>query len=90
MEAYFIHMSTLGRGSVPYLPVELREIIWSFLYPSIWIQCNICSTVIFQQTSSGKLLMIDLNYKMWDDVARCSSCAGQPRVNNQLHLHGFN
>lgn len=80
----FIHASTLGKGDIPYLPVEIRHIIWNYVYypyASAW--CSVCTKVISKKNADGTIVTVELNFRIWDGVIRCMSCSGYPLLNLQ-------
>ena len=73
--------ATLGAGSVPVLPVEIRRHVWEMradppkpATPCLW--CSVCGVAVLQYDGEYQLV----HYRHWDDVVRCLSCVGHPRV----------
>lgn len=78
----FIHASTLGKGNIPYLPMEIRHIIWNHVYyPYAWSWCSVCTKVVSKKYANGNTVVVELNFRIRDGVIRCISCSGYPLLN---------
>ena len=86
MAQTFINASTLGKGDIPYLPVEIRHIIWNHVYyPHALAWCSVCTKVVKKKYEDGTTVIVELNYRIWDGVIRCISCSGYPLLNFKRH-----
>ncbi len=80
----FIYASTLGKGNIPYFPLEIRHIIWNHVYyPCASAWCSVCTKVISQKNADGTMVTVELNFRIRDGVIRCMSCSGYPLLNLQ-------
>ena len=76
----FLKASTLGTETVPYFPPEIRHKIWMFSqYPKAKMWCSVCTATVLQELEDGTFEYLSSHYSVWDDVARCISCAGYPQ-----------
>lgn len=42
---YFIYHLSLGKYNIPYLPIELRILIWDKIFPKPYIVCNLYNQI---------------------------------------------
>lgn len=73
---YFMYITskcTESLQSLPYLPIEIRKIIWEQYHTIFKINCYICDTLlinlrILAEPYSGE------NYSIINGIARCYKC----------------
>ena len=72
----FLRACTLGRGSIPILPDDMRRHIWEFTYPRPVLWCSVCGVHVMERTSQGAFTLHHTNTDMWVDTPRCIGCSG--------------
>ena len=75
----FLRAATLGRGSIPVLPDDVRRHIWSYAHvPLLW--CSTCTVPIVVEGRDGLevLLPTASPARMWVETPRCRACSGHP------------
>lgn len=75
----FVHAATLGRGSVPVLPDDVRRHIYSFTFPRPVLWCSVCTAAVLQRSEDGTLRYTNSHPSMWADTPRCDGCTTYPR-----------
>lgn len=86
----FLAASTLGGrrgGSLPFLPVEIRQLIWSFCaeeettIPILW--CSVCGAAVLVLRASGhgptaspRYEYVNTHHMLWSEVPYCAECIG--------------
>ena len=70
---YFMYITSKCTGSLPYLPIEMRKIIWEQYHTIFKINCYVCDTLLINlrvlaEPYSGE------NYSIINGVARCYKC----------------
>lgn len=71
----FLSAATLGRGSVPRLPDDVRRHVWTFTYPRPVLWCAICGTDVLVRTQDWIFLPVNTHPSIWADTPRCMHCA---------------
>ena len=71
----FSRAATLGYGTVPVLPDDVRRHIWSFTYPRPILWCAACSVAVVVRTDDGAHVLVNTHPQMWFDTPRCDLCA---------------
>ena len=74
----FALAATLGRGSVPYLPEELRHLIWEWTFPRDLLWCSVCGVAVMQRACDGSVALVRTHQRLWWETPRCFACAGYP------------
>ena len=64
---------TVGRGTVPILPVELRRMVVDFSYPRTIAACAVCGKGVLAVTSDRRLVQL-CPYTFRSEECRCMSC----------------
>lgn len=73
-EIAFVHFATKGRGAVPYLPVEVRELIFSMTFPHTAARCDLCGAIVL--VISERACYFQLRpFKRLYSRCRCMPCA---------------
>lgn len=70
---YFMYITSKCTGNLPYLPIEIRKIIWEQYHTILNINCYICDTLlinlrILAEPYSGE------NYSIINGIAKCYKC----------------
>ena len=76
----FLCAATMGKGTVPVLPEEVRRHIWSFTYPRPILWCAVCSITVMIRTMDGREHIVNTHPCMWLDTPRCHNCCGYPHL----------
>lgn len=77
----FLMASTLARGTVPYLPDEVRRLVWTHvLFPMPILWCGSCGVPVLQRTKDNTYEYVDTHPSMWADTPRCIHCRGHPML----------
>lgn len=76
-ERDFVLLSTIGRGNVPYLPLEIRQIIFRKTFPRSLIVCNRCKDTVLMSSFTESLVENKPYTKVGDDFT-CISCISSP------------
>jgi hypothetical protein len=78
---YFIHLTSLPNSKIPYLPLELRQIIWDKAFKKTYIECNLCQKILFRfdnylpnQIENYNHDNLFLNYSIINGVGLCWPC----------------
>ena len=74
----FLRATTLGRGSVPPLPDDVRWYIWTFTYPRPVLWCTVCGVHVMERTHDGAFTLHHTYPELWLETPRCLSCVGYP------------
>lgn len=82
----FLAASTLGGrrgGSLPFLPVEIRQLIWSFCAeeetttPILW--CSVCGQAVLVlrgDRGQPRYEYVNTHHMLWSEVPYCAECIG--------------
>ena len=70
---YTENLQSLNNFTLPYLPIEIRKIIWEYYHTVLKINCYICNTLlinlrILTEPYSGE------NYSIINGIAKCYKC----------------
>lgn len=76
-ETYFILLSSLGgNGHIPYLPLEIRQHIYSLTYPRTRRRCVACNHPVLLE-SMGRSFFQIRPYTFLDDECVCMQCKSE-------------
>lgn len=75
----FLRAATLGRGSVPALPDDVRRHIWAFTYPRPVLWCAVCGVHVLERHEDGAFTLHS-STDLWVETPRCIGCVGHPSV----------
>ena len=70
---YLMRALTRGRG-VPYMPREVRQLIWNALHPLPWLSCDACGCCLILVDVAETLVTKNVDYVLSGDTARCYVC----------------
>lgn len=70
---YFIYQISRKNHNLPYLPKELRMIIWDKYFPYPYLKCKICNHVIITLEITNILLNQQINYKIINGNGFCNN-----------------
>jgi hypothetical protein len=73
-ERAFVHWSTLSRGRVPHLPVELRQIVYAHTFPHSVVRCRACNADVLLATADGELVQARPYTILGGDQCTCMRC----------------
>ena len=68
-------LATLGRGTVPALPEDVRRLIRSHTFPRAMVWCSACAIEVVVELESGERVPVNTHPIMWLDTPRCRGCA---------------
>lgn len=70
---YFIyHVSRFKiNNNIPYLPLEIRIIIWNKCFPYPYIQCKICNQILITLELNQQLNNKKDKYKIYNGYGDC-------------------
>jgi hypothetical protein len=78
-EAYFVHVCTLGAGTLPFLPEELRRQIYEATFPWVCDRCARCDAVVLLQ-SLQRTYFQARPFTRTGEGALCLDCRDRPRT----------
>jgi len=72
---YFIDIICIqDKSKLPYLPQEIREIIWDKFFTVSYISCNICNEVILDLNININYPINSENFLMYNGNINCINC----------------
>ena len=78
----FCAAATVGRGSIPILPDDVRHLIWTHTFPRPIAWCSSCGTEVIVRLENGYEVPVNSHVFLWLETPRCRWCTGYP------HPHG--
>lgn len=76
----FCRAATLGRGTVPILPDDVRRVIWFHMFPTPVVWCSACGVEVIVQLHDGTRIPMNTHSVMWLETPRCRWCTGYPHA----------
>ena len=73
-EVAFVHFATRGRGKVPYLPIEVRELIFSMTFPHTAAHCHLCGAIVLVISERSSYFQVRPFKRVFSEC-RCMPCA---------------
>lgn len=72
-EVYFVWASTLERGSVRELPLDVRQMIYEWTFPHIKARCHHCKDVVLVESINHAYFQTQ-PFTVRDDAYWCMKC----------------
>ncbi len=70
---YFIYQISRKNQTLPYIPIELRMMIWEKYFPYPFLICKICNSVIITLDINQKLINQQTNFKIINGLGYCNN-----------------
>ena len=83
-EREFVFLSTLGRGSIPYLPPEIRISIFENTFPRVLFTCKRCDEPLLLSSFQHKFLVESRPYTRIGEEFVCVACIQSYRVTRNV------
>ncbi len=68
---YFIYQISRYNNHLPYIPIDLRRIIWNKCFPYPYLTCQICNKVLITLEINQLLVNQKLEYSIVKGYGNC-------------------